>query len=364
MKNINIKKFVRKDLNKIKGYTPGTSAQDLAEIYKQDAKDVTKLNANENPYGYSPAVFKNINNPWYRFYPPSDYKNLRFEIGKYVGAKPEQIIVGSGSDEIIDLFLRIIIDTNDSIINCPPTFPMYDDFIKLNKGKVINILRNKDFSINVQKIIKVSKQKNVKAIIICNPNNPTGNITPLSDIETILNTGKIVIVDEAYFEFSKLTALPLLNKYKNLVIFRTFSKWAGLAGFRIGYGVMDKFFVSLLLRLKLPFNVNVIAESAAITTLQDLSFAKDSIKKIIDERERMYKTLSKITDIQVYQSYGNFLFVQVKKNMYEKIKSAFEKNKISLRYTDTPLTPNGIRITIGKPEQNNKILKIFEVIFI
>lgn len=358
MKKINIRTFVRKDIKAIKGYIPGTSAQDLSAFYNLDPKDVIKLNANENPYGYSPNVLKGITNPWYKFYPPSDYKNLRSAIAKYIQAKPEQIAVGSGSDELIDLFFRIIIDTNDAIINCPPTFPMYDDFIKLNKGKVINILRKKDFSIDIEKIIKAAKQKNVKAIVLCNPNNPTGNLILNNDIEKILETGKIVIVDEAYYEFSKQTSLPLLNKYPNLVIFRTFSKWAGLAGFRVGYGIMDPFFIKNILRLKLPFNVNVVGESAAIATLQDLSFAKECIKKIVSERERMYKKLSILKSITIYQSYGNFLLIQIKNGIYEKIKKTFDKNKISLRYVDTPLIQKSIRITIGTPVQNTTIIKI------
>ncbi len=358
MKKITIKKLIRKDLTSINGYVPGTSAQDLAAIYKLDPKDVIKLNANENPYGYSPIVLKTLDNPWYRFYPPSDYKTLRLNVGKYAGVPPKQIAVGSGSDELIDLFLRIITDTNDSIINCPPTFPMYDDFIKLNKGKVINIKRGKDFSVDIPKIIKTSKQKNVKAIILCNPNNPTGNITSILDIEKLLQTGKIIIVDEAYYEFSKQTALPLINTYPNLVIFRTFSKWAGLAGFRIGYGIMDPFFVNLLLKLKLPFNVNVVAESAVIATLQDLSFTSENIKKIIDGRKKMFQELSLLPKITVYQSYGNCGLVQVKNDIYGKIKKTFEKNKISLRYVDTPLIPKSIRITIGTPKQNTEIVKI------
>jgi histidinol-phosphatase len=151
---------------------------------------------------------------------------------------------------------------------------------------------------------------------------------------------------------------PLLPLYENLIILRTLSKWAGLAGLRIGYGIMATKLVKQLMDIKSPFNVNIAAEAAALATFEDLSFAKQSIRKIIAERKCVYKRLELIQKIKVYKSYGNYIFIQTQKEDYESLRQIFEKNKIALRYY--PELNNGIRITIGKPQQNNKVLAILE----
>ncbi|HZE87799.1 MAG TPA: histidinol-phosphatase, partial [Methylomirabilota bacterium] len=173
------------------------------------------------------------------------------------------------------------------------------------------------------------------------------------DIINILKTGKLVVVDEAYAEFSNVTVIPLLKKYDNLIVVRTFSKWAGLAGLRIGYAITSPTFVDQLLKIKPPFNINNAAEAAAIATLQDLSYTTKTIKKIITDRERLYKILQTFSFIKVYPGFGNFLFLQTDKENFVSLKKLFEKNKIALRYYSAL---NGIRITIGKPLQNNKII--------
>lgn len=360
MKN-NINQFIRRDIAQMESYIPGTSAEDLASAYKQDIKQLVKLNANENPYGMSPAAKKALQELFANYYPRSDYPLLRQALASYTKTIAENIIVGSGSDEIIDLVLRVVLEIEDKVIICPPTFGMYEVSTKLNKGKTVFVERKQDYSLNVPEILNKCNDKKVKIVFITNPNSPTGNLTPQEDIVKILRTGKLVVVDEAYYEFSKTTSTPLLNKYNNLIIIRTFSKWAGLAGLRIGYAIAESVFVDQFLKIKPPFNVNIAAEKAAIATLGDLSFAKSSIQKIIAERERLYKELKFIYDIQVYKGYGNFIFIQTKKDDYESLKKLFEKNKVALRYYHK--LNNGIRITVGTPEQNDKVIAVLNQLF-
>ncbi len=357
----NINQFIRRDIAQMESYISGTSAEDLANAYKQDIKQLVKLNANENPYGMSPVAQKALQQLFANYYPCSDYPILRQSLATYTKTKMENIIVGSGSDEIIDLVLRVVLEAEDKIIICPPTFGMYEISTKLNKGTIVFVDRSEDYSLNISEILKKSNDEKLKIVFITNPNSPTGNLTPKEDIVKILKTGKLVVVDEAYYEFSKTTSTPLLNKYENLIIIRTFSKWAGLAGLRIGYAIAQKSFVDQILKIKPPFNVNIAAEKAAIATLGDISFAKTSIQKIITERERLYNELKLVKDIQVYRGYGNFLLIQIKKGDYELLKKSFEKNKIALRYY--PKLNNGIRVTIGKPEQNNKVLTVLKNFF-
>lgn len=357
MKQVNLKTLLRKDITEMNAYIPGESAVDLSGRYEVSLDKLIKLNANENPYEVAPLVRRAISKLSLNYYPSSSYTTLRKALAKYNNIDEKQIIVGSGSDELIDLLLRLVLEIGEKVINCPPTFGMYEVLVNLNRGSVISIPRNKDYSINI-KAVQKQIGKNVKIIFICNPNSPTGNITSNADIKTLLQTNKLLVVDEAYYEFAKITQIKLCKKYPNLIILRTFSKWAGLAGLRIGYAVMDAFLISQLMKIKLPYTVNVAGESAAIATLQDSTFSDGLVKKIIDERQRIYRKLSAIQGIKVYPSYGNFLFVQVKRDGYKKLKGLFEKNKIAIRYYDSSLTPNALRMTIGKPMQNNKVVSI------
>lgn len=352
MRKINLNQYIRSDLVNNQSYSAGESAWDLAKRFDVSVDDLIKLNANENPYGPSPRARKAIAKAKFiNYYPNGTYKKLRQSLARYTNIKPKNIVVGSGSDEIIDLLLKLILAKDDSIITTLPSFSMYEIYAKIYGGNVVSIPRNDDFSLDIPSI-KKSVNKKVKVVFICNPNNPTGTLTPLSEIEELLKLNTLIVVDEAYFEFSNITAIELLKKYQNLVVLRTFSKWAGLAGIRMGYGIMNQFFAEKLATIKSPFNVNLSAEVAAIATLEDLSFAKQSIQKIISERKRTYRELSKMDFLKTYTSYGNFLFVQLKNKQYKKLKNVLEKNKIALRFFET-----GVRITIGKPEQNNKVLR-------
>lgn len=356
MKDTKLNKFIRSDIATMESYAPGVSAWDLAQKYNVPIDTIIKLNSNENTYGCSPRVKNVLATIPYHYYPGSNYEELRKNIAAYAGVTQTNVFVGSGSDEIIDLLLRLTLEAGDAIVDCSPTFSMYSILAKLNKGTILNVPRKKDFSLDINKVIEELKKTNAKLLFLANPNNPTGTITPIGNIESLLQTGKLIIVDEAYFEFNNQTAIPILKKYPNLIVLRTFSKWAGLAGLRIGYGIMEAYFVDQLMKIRTPFNVNVAAETAAITTLENLSFAKISIKKIISERKKMLQTLSQIKKMQVFPSAGNFIFIQTNGKDFDKLKNAFEKNKIVLRYFKS--INNGIRITIGTPAQNKKIVQV------
>lgn len=356
MKKFSAKNYVRSDLMDWQPYSAGDSAWELARRFNTDVKNIIKLNANENPYGLSPTARKAIaSQKWYNYYPGDSYKALKKSIAKYANTNEENLVITNGSDEMIDLLFKLIINPNDEIILCPPTFSMYALYVKLNRGKVISVPTKNDFSIDITAVKDAISEK-TKAIIICTPNNPTGTPTSLYDIEDLLKTNILVVVDEAYFEFCNTTALPFLNTYKNLIVLRTFSKWAGLAGLRIGYAVMDPFFAEKVNTIKSPFNVNLAAEIAAIATLSDLSFAKNAIKKIITERKRLFKALNTLPGITVFPSSANFLFVQLKNQKYDLLKKTFEKDKCVIRFFNSPTSGKGIRITVGTPKQNTIML--------
>jgi len=353
MKNADLAKFIRKDILKMATYSPAPYLLDLKEKYKCSEDDIIKVDQGENPYG-SPNVVRaaliRVKNIFNR-YPDPEYKKLRHAISKYVGMGAEHIMVGSGSDELLDLVLRMVTKEGDEIISCPPTYGMYPMLIGLNKGKNVCIQRNTDYTLRVDEILKKINNK-TKAILVCSPNNPTGNTVTEPEIRKLLNTGKLILVDEAYFEFSNKTFIPLCKEYNNLIVLRSLSKWAGLAGLRLGYVIMSPVFIDEIMKIKLPFNVNLTAEIGGIAALNDSHSIQKKIKKIISERERIYNSLNKLPSLTVYPSEANFLFIKINGSL-SKMKDYLEQNRIFSRYYKEE---NSLRLTIGKPEQNDKII--------
>ena len=358
MKNINLTRFIRSDLVQYEEYKAVPSAYDISEQNQVAIEKIDKLDANESVFGPTKNLYKALATyKGYRFYPDPEYKRLRRAIGKYVEMPDNFIAVGSGGDELIDLLLRLILEPKDQVINSPPTFGSYSTSTFLNRGVLINIPRIKDFSIEIEKILNAINDK-VKLIIVCNPNNPTGNLTNINYIIKILDTQKLVLIDEAYFEFSGKTVLQLIKKYPNLIILRSFSKWAGIAGLRLGYLVASPYLIRQIMKIKSPYNINVAAELAGLVALEDYKYQERIINEIIIERNTLYKGIKKNSKLIIYPSCGNFLFVQSNETLFLKLKKGFQQNKIAVRYYDSALTGKALRITVGTSTQNNRVLEI------
>lgn len=333
-------------------YIPVASLWDLSKKFKQKPEELIKLDAGENQAGYSPSVTEALRNELFNFYPDPEYKQLREALSSYASVPVANIMVGSGSDELLDLLFRLILDEGDKVINCPPTFGMYAVAVELNKGQLVSVTRKSDFSLDLIRIKKAIDAK-VKAIVVCTPNNPTGTVTSQSEIISLLETGKLVIVDEAYFEFCGKTVVPLLQKYPNLIILRTLSKWAGLAGLRLGYGLMDAFFVEQLFKIKPPYNVNLAANLAGVAALADKAWREKMLASTISERERLIEELGGLANLQVYPSQANSLFIKFKRG-FSQLKNFLEQRKIVVRYYDAY---QAIRLSVGLPWQNDAIIK-------
>ncbi len=353
----NLKKFIRDEILDFQEYKTVSSVWDLAEKFRKNALEVDKVDQGENFFGTSPKVKKALGSfDFYNYYPDPEYKKLRKVISKNINFPFEKIMVGSGSDELIDLIFRLTLNPGDKVINFAPSFGMYDVSIKLNRGEVINIPRDVNYNIDIPKALKAVNKK-TKIIIVCSPNNPTGNPTKREDIIALLETGKLIMLDEAYAEYAKENNLDLINKYPNLIVLRTFSKWAGIAGLRLGYLVMDEYLISQLMKIKPPFNVNLAAETAGLAILEDYNFAKKNIEKLKKERDIVYKNLSTIPYLKVYPSETNFIFANVKVADFQKFKDCLVSKKIVLRYFTTAYTGNSVRITIGQKETNDRVFK-------
>ena len=355
--NTGIEKLIRPDLASFGGYSASTSPETLKGKVEVPVENIIKLDANENPYGCSPrvsqalAVYTNFN-----IYPDDGQTGLRKLLAGYTGVDARHIVAGGGSNQLIDLILRLFVGRGDEVINCVPTFGIYRFSTELCGGTLVEVPRDENFAVNVA-AVKTAISKKTKMVFLANPNSPTGTIIPREDILEIVDTGVPVVVDEAYYEFSGQTVAPLVSQYENLIVLRTFSKWAGLAGLRVGYGLFPPKIADYLLRIKIPYNVNVAALVAVQESLKDIDYLLGTVKAIIAERERLFGELKKLEWLNPFPSQGNFILCAVLKGEARELRQKLQDRGILVRYFDQPLLRNYVRISVGKPEHTDALIK-------
>ena len=357
-----IEKFIRPDLVTFGGYSARKSPDTLAGKVKVPVESIIKLDANENPYGCSPRVNQALATcPDLNIYPDDGQTRLRKLLEGYTGVDAGHIVAGGGSNQLIDLVLRLLIEPGDEVINCPPTFDMYRFSTEMSNGKLVEVPRGENFAVNTS-AVKAAISRKTKIIILANPNNPTGTIMPRQDILELVDTGLPVLVDEAYYEFSGKTVAPLVSQYKNLMVLRTLSKWAGLAGLRIGYGLFPPKIADYLLRIKIPYNVNVVALVAVQESLNDIDYLMDKVKAIIAERDRLFNELKKLKWLKPFPSQANFILCSVLNGKASELRQGLQDKGILVRYFDKPLLRDFIRISVGKPEHTDALIKTLQEI--
>lgn len=349
---------VRPELIKLAGYVPIEPVEVLGLRAGMKPEEIIKLDGNENPYGCSPALNEALANyPYFSIYPDPWQREVRDALAKYTGISSDCIVAGSGSDELIDLILRLFLRDGESVINCTPTFGMYPFNTELCGGQVIDIPRKDDFSLDMD-LIKEAIDKKTKLIFLASPNNPTGNIVPQAQVKELLEKDFIVVVDEAYFEFSNCaTVASLISQHDNLIVLRTFSKWAGLAGLRAGYGMMDKEIARLILKIKPPYNLNVAAQLGILVTLQNRDEMEMRVKKLNSERERLFQLLGSLSFIKPFSSSANFILCKLIRGNARDVQLKLQEKGIFVRYFEMPRLSDYLRITVGKPEQDDKLFE-------
>ena len=348
-------------------YTPIEPFEVLSKRLGRNPKEIVKLDANENPYGPSPKARQALAElQWPHIYPDPESRELRSALAEFTGVPMENIVAGAGADELIDLTLRVILEPGDTVINCPPTFGMYSFETKLNAGEVISIQRRPDFSVDIEAIKKAVAENQAKAIFVTTPNNPDGSFPAPEIINALLDLPTLVILDEAYIEFSgaaggrfgeKLSRIQQVPDRDNLIVLRTFSKWAALAGLRVGYGAFPNWILPALWKAKQPYNVNVAANVAALASLEDLDYLSGNVARLRAERDRLYDRLKSVPYLHPYPSQTNFILCQVENMQADELKDALLQQGIMVRYYATPLLKNYIRISIGRPEENKTVFE-------
>ncbi|MCL2707209.1 MAG: histidinol-phosphate transaminase [Dehalococcoidia bacterium] len=357
-----IEAFVRPEMTVFKGYAACKSPDVIAKRLGISEDSVVKLDANENNYGPSPRV-ANILGSYKNFhiYPDAAQTEMRQELERYTGMPSEQIVVGSGSDQLIELIIKLFAAPNDEIISMGPSFPMYRFYAELGGVRVVNVPRDADFYIDVAGISKAVTPK-TKLIFLANPNNPTGTMTTAADIRALAQIGVPLVADEAYYEFTGETAVSLMAEFDNVMVLRTFSKWGGLAGLRVGYGIFPRAIAEYLHAIRDPYNVNITAVTAIRESFKDLDYLMDNVKKIVAERERLLVKLNDITWLKVYPSKANFILCELLRGNAVTVRQSLEDRGILVRAYADAVIKNCIRISVGKPDENDILLKaLYEI---
>ena len=354
--------LVRRDLATLPVYQAIQAPDMLARELGLGEEAIIKLDGNENPYGCSPRVREALAScPNLHTYPDPSQTALRRDLSEYVGLGPEHIVAGSGSDEIIDLLLRLVLEPGDRVINAVPTFGMYDFSTKICGGRVVEVPRGQDFQLDVEAVL-AAVDRRTKVIFVANPNNPTGTLTPPQSLRPLLDAGPLVVVDEAYYEFCGQTVARWVPEHDNLVVLRTFSKWAGLAGLRVGYGLMPPELVKHLLTIKPPYNVNMAAQVAVHESLADREYLLGTVRAIVRERERLFEGLVGIPYLKPRPSQANFILCAVTPGDARALHQALRRRGIFVRYFDSPRLRDTVRITVGKPEHTDAVLRALQEI--
>jgi histidinol-phosphate aminotransferase len=354
-----MKNLLRSHTLDLAPYTPILPFEALSEQLGIPADEIIKLDANENPYGILPDVADVLQNlPYAHIYPDPESRFLRRALADYCDIPAENILAGAGADELIDLILRLVIEPGDTILNCPPTFGMYAFDIAINAGKVINIPRLDDFSVDADTLLAAVAEYQPKLLFLATPNNPDGSLLRSETIDALLEQNLLLILDEAYMEFAppNSSRMKEVAQRENLIVLRTFSKWAGLAGLRVGYGVFPAWLMPYLWTAKQPYNVSVAASEAALAALRNADKLEVIGQKIITERERLFAELQKIDYLQPYPSQSNFILCKVIGRDAAQLKADLAKQGILIRYFNKPGLDDHLRISIGKPEQLDVLL--------
>ncbi len=347
----------------IKPYIPGKPIEEVKR--ELGLREVIKLASNENPYEISPKVRKAIEAaiPTLNRYPDGDCFYLRKELSRILNVDSKQLIFGNGSDEIIVFAARAFLKKGDEVIVAQPSFLIYDIASKLEGAHVVSV-PIQDFKYDLQGMKKAINAK-TRIIFLGNPDNPAGSYFSQREFEEFIHDVPkdiLIFCDEAYYEYVQakdyVDSIALLRKYKNLFVTRTFSKMYGLAGLRIGYGVGSKELIDILNRVREPFNVNSLAQVAALACLKDKGYYKKIALKIEKQRQFLYENFTRLK-LDFVKSCTNFILIQLNQEAGDVSKKLLQKGVI-IRDMSHWGMKNFIRITIGNENENKKLIRVLE----
>lgn len=339
-----IQHLLRPHLRKFKAYSSART--------EYTGANAIFLDANENALGA--ASGDDVNR-----YPDPVQSELKKEISKIKSIPVENIFVGNGSDEAIDLLFRAFCESGqDNVIVCPPTYGMYETSANLNNVELVEVLLTRDYQLQVEKVL-AAVNEHTKMIFICNPNNPTGNLLHEKDIIAIVeNFAGLVIIDEAYIDFAPSDSWILkLNQYPNVVVMQTLSKAWGMAGIRVGMAFASVEIIKILTAIKPPYNVSKLAQEAALKALKNIDYKNEMTQTIIGQTKKLIHAFEELSYVKkVHPTHSNFILIEVENpdGLYQYLT---DKKVIVRNRNTTPLCEGCVRISVGTPAENDELLK-------
>jgi histidinol-phosphate aminotransferase len=360
-----LSRLLNPEIEGIEAYTPISPLDVLSARLGIAVEDLVKLDANENPYGPIPAVSQALAHyKHWHIYPDPEATELREALADFLSVDANSILPGHGADELLDYICRIFLRPGDAIVNTPPTFGMYSFDAKLQGARVLDATRSATYAIDSQAIAQLVRQENAnqrpgctKVVFLTSPNNPSGNWLADAQLRAVLELPVMVVLDEAYVEFADFPSrASWVAQHDNLIVLRTFSKAAGIAGLRLGYGIFPQWLMPTLWKFKQPYNVNIAAMVAGVTALSHAAEISDVVAKLKAQRERTYAMLASVPYLQaVPASQANFILCKVLGVQAKTLKLALEDYGILVRHYAKPGLDNCIRISIGRPQDTDAL---------
>ena len=328
-----------------------------------------KINQNENPWD-TPARIKEETlrrldvRQWSR-YPDFVPSSLHLKLAEFSGWRPDGIIGGNGSNELIQALLMVTVGPDKRVLISEPTFALYRQISTVLGGEVITVALTKELSYDISTLQKTVSDLEPGVTIVCSPNNPTGSVLSDQDLRALLeSTTGLVVVDEAYHEFAEHSVVPLLNEYKNLVVLRTFSKAMAMAALRVGYLLAAPELASEIGKAVLPYNLNVVSQTAAQVAVELYEDElRPLVRKINAERERLYGELSRIAGLTPVPSRANFMVVSSSIDPKEVFAELFKRDILIRDVSSYPMLSDYFRLSVGTPEENDLLLSALREIF-
>jgi histidinol-phosphate aminotransferase len=277
----------------------------------------------------------------------------------------DYLLAGLGADELIDLVMRLFITPGDAVVNCPPTFGMYRFDAAVNRARLVSVPRRADFSLDVAAVAAAAAgERRAKLLFVASPNNPDGSLLPDGDLRRLLDLPLVVVLDEAYVEFAgpERSRTGWVADYANLIVLRTFSKWAGLAGMRLGYGAFPPAIIEHLWKIKQPYNVPVATQVAGLASLADLGTLQANVARLVAERSHLAEALSEIPYLRPYSSHSNFILCRVAGRDAHALKATLAARGVLIRHYDSPGLADHIRVSVGTPEQTDRLMDVLRTL--
>ncbi|MDQ3667884.1 MAG: histidinol-phosphate transaminase [Acidobacteriota bacterium] len=340
-----------------------TRVRELRSYSLEAEQTRVKLNQNENPWDVPLEIkretLRRISDRAWSRYPDFVPQRLHERLAEFSGWKPEGIIAGNGSNELIQALLLVTIGAGKRVLISEPTFALYRQITTVLSGEVVSVPLTSELTYDMKALSIAVTSANPAVIIICSPNNPTGCVVGQSDLVTLLQAAPgLVVVDEAYFEFSGQTVVPLLNQHRNLVVLRTFSKAMALAALRVGYLLAAPELVREVAKAVLPYNLNAISQTAAEVAIDMYeSKLQPLVRSICAQRDRLFVELTSISGLAPVRSWGNFMVVRSQVEPSRVFNELLQRDILVRNVSKYPLLQDYFRVSVGTPEENDLLLE-------